>query len=419
MRILLLTQWFDPEPTVKGLPFARELIRAGHDVHVITGFPNYPGGVVYPGYQINAWTHEMCDGVPVTRVALFPSHNRSGAQRALTYLSFAITASIAGVVTRFKPDVVYVYHPPLTVGLAGTVIGLFRRVPFVYDIQDLWPDTLGATGMIQSGIGIRAVGRVADWVYRRATLLLAQSPGFETRLIERGVPAAKVRLVYNWCDEEALSARADRMGFDPGQFADRFNVVFAGNMGMAQALESVIAAAALVANRNSRVQFVFVGGGTEVASLQRLAQTKGLRNVIFLGRLEMNQMGHVFDHADALLVHLRDSPLFTITLPSKTQAYLYAGKPIIMAVPGDAARLVEQAGAGVCVPSENPAALAEAVTRLADLPGPELAAMGERGRRFYEDALSLARGTGLMIAAFEDAIAAYCGSTPRSENRQT
>jgi colanic acid biosynthesis glycosyl transferase WcaI len=404
MRILLLTQWFDPEPTIKGLPFAHALMRAGHDVHVITGFPNYPGGKVYPGYRVRLWQHELMQGVPVTRVLLYPSHDHSALGRVLNYVSFAISATVAGMFTSFKADVMYVYHPPLTVGLSAMVIGAFRRVPFVYDIQDLWPDTLQATGMVGSRTLLRFVGWLVGRVYGSAALLVAQSPGFVGRLIARGVPAHKVRLVYNWCDEEALSARAADPGIDLTVFEGRFNVVFAGNMGKAQALESVVEAAALVAERDARVQFVFVGGGTDLRTLETLVQSRGLSNVVFVARLEMSQVGHVFDHADALLVHLRNTPLFEITLPSKTQAYMFAAKPIIMAVHGDAATLVTLAKAGVCATPEDPVSIADAVLALANLSAAERVAIGARGRRFYDESLSVERGTQHMIEAFEEAV---------------
>jgi glycosyltransferase involved in cell wall biosynthesis len=404
MRILMLSQWFDPEPAIKGLPFARALVAAGHEVRVITGFPNYPGGKVYPGYRIRPYRHETIDGIRITRVALYPSHDGSAVRRVLNYGSFALTATIAGLVTEFEPDVMYVYHPPLTVGLAAAVIGGIRRIPFIYDVQDLWPDTLAATGMIGSPRLLSIVGGLAEWVYRRADIVVAQSPGFVTRLIDRGVPPEKVRLIHNWCDEASLATRS-AAAVDLAPLAGRFNVVFAGNMGKAQALDAVLDAAAIVARRDARVQFVLLGGGTEAANLESRARTMSLTNVAFLPRLEMNQVGHVLDAADALLVHLRDSPLFSITLPSKTQAYLFAAKPIIMAVPGDAANLVARAGAGVCAQPEDPQSIANAVLHLAELPSVERVEMGARGRRFYDDALSLRTGTAHMLEAFEHAIA--------------
>src|ERR1700721_173058 len=136
MKILILTQWFDPEQTFKGLLFARELSARGHEVEVLTGFPNYPGGKVYPGYRIRLWIREQIDGINVLRVALYPSHSNSGFGRALNYISFALSAAVIGTALIRKPDLVYVYHPPITVGCAAAVISFFRNAPFVYDIQD-------------------------------------------------------------------------------------------------------------------------------------------------------------------------------------------------------------------------------------------------------------------------------------------
>ena len=157
MKILFLTQWFEPEPTLKGMTLAREMVRRGHEVQVVTGFPNYPGGRVYRGYRIRLRQREIIDGVTVTRVPLYPSHNRSGLQRAANYLSFAVSASI-GVWSVPCPDVGYVYHPPATIGLPALVLNLLRRVPFVLDIQDLWPDTLAATAMVGNRAVLNAVG---------------------------------------------------------------------------------------------------------------------------------------------------------------------------------------------------------------------------------------------------------------------
>ena len=403
MRVLLLTQWFDPEPTFKGLLFAKALRDAGHEVHVITGFPNYPGGIVYPDYRVRWRQHEMIDGIPVTRVALYPSHDGSAVGRVLNYLSFAASATLAGIFTRFKPDVAYVYHPPLTVGLAASVICFFRRIPFVYDIQDLWPDTLQATGMIGNRRLLNLVGWVARWVYGRATIIVTQSPGFVSRLIERGVTEGKIRLIYNWCDEPALAKRAKAGSVDLSLLEGRFNVVFAGNMGKAQALEAVLDAAALMEQQARAVQFVFVGAGTEVEALR--AKARNFRNVVFLPRMGVAEVGNVLDAADVLLVHLRDSPLFEITLPSKIQAYLFMGKPVLVAVRGDAADLVERAQAGVRASPEDPGSIAAAVTRLAVLPMEQRRAMGASGRRYYDEHLSLEAGTRAMVRAFENAIA--------------
>lgn len=399
MKILLLTQWYDPEPTFKGQTFARALHDQGHDVQVITGFPNYPGGNVYPGYRIKWLQREMIDGVQVCRVPLYPSHDGSGVGRALNYISFAAASSLFGVFAARRPDVIYAYHPPLTVGMSAALIGFFRRTPVVYDIQDMWPDTLKATGMLNNPRALSLIGRICQWVYRRASALVVLSPGFKQLLLERGVAEEKISVIYNWCDAAALTNPQSHQA--PAAMQGRFNVVFAGTMGKAQALDAVINAAALVAARNPAVQFVFVGGGVDVDRLKSLAQQKSPSNVLFLPRMPMNEVGNVLNGADVLLVHLRDDPLFAITVPSKTQAYMAVGKPLLMAVRGDAADLVKEAGCGEVTTPENADELAAAVLRLASLPKSELDAMGKRGAAYYNNELSIDIGVERFLRVFE------------------
>jgi glycosyltransferase involved in cell wall biosynthesis len=303
-----------------------------------------------------------------------------------------------------RPDVIYAYHPPLTVGLAAAVLGLIRRAPFVYDIQDLWPDTLAATGMMRHQIMLRLVDRVAKWIYRKAAYVVAQSPGFEQELLARGVPARKVRVIYNWCTEEQSRPGSNSVIAEELHVGAKFNVVFAGTMGKAQGLASVLQAAKLLDRPDSRVQFTFIGGGIETESLTTRAEQLGLSNVLFLPRVPMSEVGQVLSAADVLLVHLKDDPLFEITIPGKTQAYLAAGKPVLMGVRGDAADLVTESGGGLTCEPEDPESLAEVVTRLEAMEPGELAAMGERGQAFYRSELSLVIGTRKFIRVFEQVV---------------
>lgn len=401
MRIVLITQWFDPEPTFKGLLFAQELRRLGHDVEVLTGFPNYPGGKVYPGYKIKPYQREVVGGIPVLRVPLYPSHDQSGAKRALNYLSFAAAASVGSLFLR-RPDVVYVYHPPATASLPALVLRALKGVPFVYDIQDLWPDTLAATGMMERSALLNTVGGFMGQVYKRAAHITVLSEGFKHKLIERGVHANKVTVIPNWTDEAQIQlpehnpARAAELGFE-----DKFNVVFAGTMGKAQALETVLDAAELLRDAAPEARFVLIGGGVEVEGLQQKAKEQALTNVTFLPRRPPSEIGEILGLADALLVHLKDDPLFAITIPSKTQAYLMTGKPILMGVRGDAARMVEAAGAGVAFEPQQPQALAQAVQQLMALTPAQRQAMGEAGQRYYQEHLSLRIGAKQFSQIFE------------------
>ena len=404
MRILYATQWFEPEPILKGIYFAKLLRARGHDVRVVTGFPNYPGGTLYPGYRLKPIRRDTMDDIPVDRVPLYPSHSRSALGRVLNYLSFAAALTVYGLFTR-KPDALYAYHPPLTVGLAAAVFAFVRRIPFVYDIQDLWPDTIAASGMVSNRVVLRLIAALFRWVCARADRIIVQSPGFKRALVERGIPAAKIEVIYNWANE--LEARP-RGGGDLSPFAleGRFNVVYAGTMGPTQGLDVVLRAAKLIETSDPRVQIILVGGGIEVERLRALAAGIGTTSARIMPRMPQSEIGNLLAAADLLLVHLKDEPLFRITIPSKTQFYLAMGKPILMGIRGDAAELIERAGAGVVVEPQNAGALAGAVLDLARRPRNELAAMGARGRDFYARELSADVGVGRTLAVLDAAVAA-------------
>ena len=391
-RVLILTQWFDPEPTFKGLVFAEELVKQGLNVEVVTGFPNYPGGKIYPGYKVKLIQRELINGIKVTRLPLYPSHGQSGVGRAVNFLSFAISSLLYGLFFAKRPDVIYAYHPPLTVGVAASLIRFFRRVPVVYDIQDMWPDTLRATGMISNPKVLSGVARVCDWVYRNVDQLVVLSPGFKRLLIERGVPESKIEVIYNWCAEEQIASNGS---LRPADFPDssKFRILFAGNMGKAQALDSVLEAAKILQEQDKQVVFVFLGGGVEVQRLERKAFDHGLLNTVFIPAVPMSEVGAYLSNADALLVHLKKDPLFAVTIPSKTQAYMAVGKPLLMAVDGDAADLVRESQCGYVAESENPSSLVVAVEALMDSPPNVLSTMSSNAREFYRDNMSLSKGS--------------------------
>jgi colanic acid biosynthesis glycosyl transferase WcaI len=409
VRILFVTQWFDPEPMFKGLPFARELARQGHHVQVLTGFPNYPGGRLYQGYRIRLLQRERIDGIEVMRVPLYPSHSHSVIGRIANYLSFAIAATVIGPAVVKRPDVIYVYHPPATVAIPALWLRTLFSARLVYDIQDLWPDTVLATGMLRGSMLMRLLAKWCDFVYANADHLTVLSHGFKAALIARGVPADKISVIYNWCDEKQLFEGGEPQ--TPACFQelkDRFLVVFAGNMGSAQSLDSVLETANLLRERRPDVAFVFIGGGTKVERLTREAERLRLTNVTFIPRVPVADMAPILRRADALLVHLKDDPLFQITIPSKTQAYMAAGRPIVMAVRGDAQAMVAEADCGITCAPGQPDQLAKAIEKLAGLSGRERQALGENGRRFYQQKLALPVGSKKFEALFRR----LCGSQP-------
>jgi len=363
MRILLLSQWYPPEPQ-KILSDLSETMQAlGHEVTVLTGFPNYPSGNLYPGYRVRAWQRETIGGIQVVRVPLYPDHSTSSWKRSLNFLSFMASAALLGPFLVPQPDMVYVFCPPLTLACSGWLLSRRFRVPLACEIQDMWPETLAATGMLRNG------------------RLLRLMDGLRDNLLGKGVPAEKIHCIPNWVDTEFYYPREyDRELAEKMRLTDRFNVMYAGTIGRAQGLDVVLKAARLLGDL-PEAQFVLVGDGTDLASLRQASQDAKLTNVRFLGRHPESLMSRLFSTADVLLAPLRDKPLFRITIPHKIYTYMAVGKPLLVAADGDAAATVEAAGAGLICPPENPAALAAAVRRLHALPPNELATMGQNGRR--------------------------------------
>jgi glycosyltransferase involved in cell wall biosynthesis len=344
-------------------------------------------------------------GIEVIRVPLYPSHDRSILGRVANYLSFALSASTIGLFLTKKVDVVYVYHPPATIGLPALMFRWLRRTPCVYDIQDLWPDTLEATGMLKNRMALAVVGWWCLLIYRSVDRIVVLSPGFKRRLVERGVPEGRIEVIYNWCDEHMIINQAGSLSAHEARvFEGKFTVLFAGNLGDAQGLGTILDAAALLAQTDTKVQFVLVGSGLAVTHLRERAEAECLGNVIFLPRRPQAEMRSVYQAADVLLVHLRDDPLFAITIPSKTQAYLVCGRPILIGVRGDAAELVRRADAGFACEPGNPASLAAAVRFLSGLSTEERCRLGENGRRFYVAQLSLDKGVAAFERLFEEVL---------------
>jgi len=402
-RILLITQWFDPEPTFKGILFAKELVSRGFEVEVITGFPNYPGGTLYDGYRVKFIQKEVIDGVLVTRVPLFPSHDKSKLGRVFNYLSFAFSSLIYGLFFSKRADVIYAYHPPLTVGISALIIKLFRRVPIVLDIQDMWPDTLKATGMISNSRLLGSVSKVCNFIYSGVTKIVVLSPGFKDLLIDRGVPENKIEIIYNWADEDVLRTKTGERPQDMVSI-EGFKVLFAGNVGQAQGLDVVLDAALLLKDDVPNIHFLVLGRGLKLDDLKRREKELNLGNVHFFPAVGIEKVGSFLGFADALLIHLNSDPLFEITIPGKTQAYMAVGKPIIMGVSGDASNLVSRADCGVCFEPEDSVALAEAAKGLMLLDSTDIQRLGKNAERFYNENLSVMVGVNSFEKVFNEVI---------------
>jgi len=374
VKILVLSQWYPPEPQSVVSDLAETLAEQGHEVSVLTGFPNWPSGRLYPGYRVRPLQRETMNGVPVSRVPLFPYHGRSPIGRVLNLASFCFSAIVVGPFAVKRPDVIHAIQPPTTC-LPAWVLSRLWRVPFTYEVQDLWPDTLRATGMVAKGGALGLVDRYCRWAYRKAAAIRVISRGFRRELVSRDVPERKISVIPNWVD----TTRYKPVPVAPHADAATFRIVYAGNLGLAQALDNVLKAAALMP-ADSPVRFVLIGDGVEAGALRETAQRMGLANVEFVPHQPPESMSAILSAADALLLHLKDDPLFSVTIPSKLLTYLAIGKPIVACAAGEPAEILVAARAGIACPPGDPAALASAASRIAALPASELDGMGRAGR---------------------------------------
>lgn len=405
-RVLFITQWFEPEPAFKGAYFARELSLAGHEVRVVTGFPNYPGGKVYDGYRIRWRSHEMIAGVPVDRLALWPSHDQSTIGRVANYLSFFVTTLIYCLRNMRKFDVAYVYHPPITPGLAAAIAGKVSGTPFVLDVQDLWPDSVAASGMGNRCI-VRVLNALCGYVYQRAALVIGQSAGITELLAGRGVSRDKLRHIYNWSNYHPSNdpTRVDQAAIPEWverSFEGHFNIVYGGNLGQAQALDCLIQAAVIARRSNPTIRLHLIGGGIVQDELTQLAAYSGGAAILH-GKLPRDVTDRIFECADVLTLHLKDEALFQHTIPSKLQHYLSVGKPILAGIAGEGAKLLEDSGAARTFQPMDMAAASAAMLELAAQSKTTLEKMQQSAKRYYSDHLSFQTAIVKTLEAIDEA----------------
>jgi len=393
MRILLINNLFQPEPNhLKGLAFAQELRNRGHKIHVLTGFPNYPGGKLYPGYRMRWAMQESFDDIPVTRVAMYPSHDGSASKRMLTYISTGMSQALYALLAKNRFDLCHVYMGPITLMWPACILKRMQGTKVVADVQDIWPESVLDSGMLSSAVASRLLQGMSRNAYRRADGLIVLSPGVKELLATRGIDPARVEVVYNWCDE--CPGRSSQLhGIPPGILGDRtFNVVYAGNLGKLQGLDTVLDAAKLLGARNARVRFLLIGNGVESDRVRARIKDEHILNMCLFPRMPSDEVNAILAQADLLLIHLVRSKLSSIAVPQKVQAYLAAGRPILAAVEGEALNLFKQSGGGVSCEPENAQALAETVSRVMALSATEREHMGQNGQRFYRENLRFEKG---------------------------
>ena len=385
MRILVVSQYFWPE-NFRINDLVAGLVEKGHEVTVLTGHPNYPAGRFFPGHGWFRRTRERYHGAEVIRVPLVPRGAGGGIHLTLNYISFAAFGCIFGPLrARGRYDVIFVFAPsPITVCLPAIIIKALRNIPLILWVQDLWPESLSATGAVKSPGILRWVGRMVGFIYGRCDLILVQSEAFFPAIAKLWKQERNVRYFPNSAESLyrpiALEADADERRLMP----QGFRVVFAGNIGAAQDFPTILAAAEILRDR-ADIQWVIIGDGRRAPWVKDEVLRRGLQqNIHFLGYHPIETMPRFFQLADVLLVTLRADPIFSLTMPSKIQSYMACQRPIVAGLDGEGGRVVEESGAGFCVPAENPEALANAIVKIYSLSAVERVEMGRRARNYFD-----------------------------------
>lgn len=385
MRILVVSQYFWPEG-FRINDLVQSLVEKGVDVDVLTGKPNYPEGAIFPGYRAGGCKVESWAGATVYRMPLFPRGARSAWRLALNYLSFVASGLMFGpwLLRKRQYDVVFVYGlSPILLAIPAIFLAWIKRRKLIVWVQDLWPESLSATGYVRNSRVLRAVEWVVRWIYRHTDLLLVQSCAFEAPVTALA-PGKPIVYYPNSVDGMfAESPSPDVVLPEVPALDEGFAVVFAGNVGVGQAVEVMVEAASLLKDV-PQIRFVVFGQGSRWDWMREQVQARGLTNLHLPGRFPVNTMPGLMQKAGALLVTLADEPIFAMTVPNKVQAYMAAGRPILACLNGEGARLVAEAQAGLSVPAQDAKALAAAVLQLYQMPVGDRAQLGANGRRYFK-----------------------------------
>jgi len=395
VKILYVSQYFPPEmgaPAARAAELSRHWARMGHEVTVLTGFPNHPTGVVPEDWRSRLdgmhYT-ETVNGVRVVRTWLWPLPNRKAHERIRNYASFCISAAVSGLALP-KPEVVIATSPQLLVALSGWWLAWWKRLPFVFEVRDLWPESLAAVGAGSEGTLLhRTLGAVAGFLYLRADRIVVVTPALKDHLIRYwNVPAAKISVVENGVETDLF--RLDPAAMEVRKqlkVEDRFLICYIGTMGNAHGLEIVIAAAEELQTALPRALFLLIGEGAEKERIVELAAGRRLTNIEFLDQQPRERIPAYISAADLCLVMLKKTELFKTVIPTKLLEYMACERPVIVAVDGQARQIVEEAGAGVFVEPENSKELVRAILNLAKDPE-HRRKMGTNGRQYIVNKLS-------------------------------
>ncbi len=411
MKILYISQYFPPEigaPAARASELARHWTQDGHDVTVLTGFPNHPNGVVPPEYKgalRKLVAKEMFAGANVVRSWLLPFPNRKPYERILNYSSFFMSAAITGMFLA-RPEVVVATSPQILVALAGWWIARCKRVPFVFEVRDLWPESLAAVGMGKDGsLLYRTLAKIAEFLYQHSDHIVVVTPAFKDHLVRNwNVPAEKISIVQNGVESELFSARnADPLLRSQLGAEGKFLVSYIGTIGMAHGLDTLIEAAAKLQIQAPQVEFLLVGEGADRERICAMAHSRGLTNLHFAGPQPRERIPAYIAASDACLVLLKKADVFETVIPTKMLEFMSCGRPVVLGLEGQARKIVENAAAGIWIRPESAEELVKAIIHLENNRG--LAKqLGANGRNYVLQHLSRKQTAVEYLALLEELI---------------
>jgi putative colanic acid biosynthesis glycosyltransferase WcaI len=385
MRFLFLTQYFPPEtgaPQVRLASLVRELSRAGHGVEIVTAFPNYPKGAIFPPYRGRFYQRASWEGLTVHRTWIYPCMG-GGLKRILNYLSFTITCAW-GLLRSRRPDFVFVESPPLFLSVPGWIASRVWKSKLIFNVADLWPDSVEQLGILREGLVLRLARVLERWSYRRAAYVNAVTQTMKKILLEqKRVPKERVLFLPNGVDTDLFrpmppdSGLAQRLGLEGKQV-----ILYAGNHGYIAGLEHALHAAKILEGHR-QIHFLFIGGGSEKPRLLELARDLNLPNAMFLDPVPVSDLPAFLSLASICLVTLRNCPLSEGARPAKTFVMMASGKPVVLSARGEGRQMILESGGGVVVAPGDPQAIASALLTLSE--NPALAReMGSCARRYVE-----------------------------------
>ena len=383
MKVLLVTQYFYPE-NFKSNDIAIELTKKGHEVTVLTGLPNYPEGKIYNNYGFFKNTRENFQGVDIIRTWLVPRGKGGGIRLFLNYFSWAFFASIRALTLSFqqKFDVVLVHEPsPITQGFPAIVVSKIQKIPLHFWVLDLWPESLTSAGGVNNKMVLSLFEKMVKYIYNNSNKILISSKGFKESILAKGNYAHKLVYFPNWAEDSILKGNAD---YPIPELPKGFKIIFAGNIGMAQDVMSIVKAA-LILKDQLDIHFIFLGDGRSKPQLEQYVDENNLNQTVhFLGRFPLEAMKTFFTKADVLLVSLKDGLIFNLTVPAKLQAYMCTKTPILGMLNGEGAAIINEANCGFSANAGDSEGLAKEIIKLYEMSNEERNVLGLNGFEYFE-----------------------------------